>query len=546
MKTFLDFINKRKSQLEDLRSLNEGFGKGIGNAIESITKIFKKNIEGKVFPLSGLNGYYPTEIGGETCASYMWGIGGSSAKIQKIIAISFKGVNGSNEPYSISICEGDDLLWNHSTKSNVTLYTMGASIAYFLPLICHIVNNSDYKLSDNKVKKYLGYAEQNLSNVDKKRVSESYRAFYIGAQKYNIFEGFDAEYINQQFNEASEKLKQFKKEVYNKAKPAYQNRKEDPKSWKDINADYIAIKNAIKGGAENIEDLDIEWKSNIVIKMIQSEAELEAERKLEEEKKANKDPEVEFRKMRAYCKMVVSGTQPSVILCGAPGVGKTFRVKDLLKGKNYKEGQNLWTIKGKCTPRQLYIALYNFKNKGDIVLIDDADAVVGPKAPEDVINILKAALDSTSDDEGRLVSYGVSGKLEDDEGIPIPKKFYYNGGVIVITNYNAGQLDTALRGRSYIQDIKFSLKDILKIIKNLLPAIDEGIISKAAKIRAYDYIVELAEKKGNEIEISIRTFQICARLFDAARLDDELTDSDVEEMISEQLSLQARRGGKKY
>ena len=41
-----------------------------------------------------------------------------------------------------------------------------------------------------------------------------------------------------------------------------------------------------------------------------------------------------------------------------------------------------------------------------IIVIDDADALVGPKAPEIAINILKAALDSTADDEGRLVSFG--------------------------------------------------------------------------------------------------------------------------------------------
>ena len=58
----------------------------------------------------------------------------------------------------------------------------------------------------------------------------------------------------------------------------------------------------------------------------------------------------------------------------------------------------------------------------------------------------------------------ISGKLEDNEGNPVPKKFYYRGGVIVITNYRAGQLDTALRGRSFIQDINFTVNDILLIV----------------------------------------------------------------------------------
>ena len=65
--------------------------------------------------------------------------------------------------------------------------------------------------------------------------------------------------------------------------------------------------------------------------------------------------------------------------------------------------------------------MYNNKEKGKIIVIDDADSLVGPKAPEIVINILKAALDSTADDEGRLVTYKVTGDLKDEDGIVIPK-----------------------------------------------------------------------------------------------------------------------------
>ena len=178
--------------------------------------------------------------------------------------------------------------------------------------------------------------------------------------------------------------------------------------------------------------------------------------------------------------MVIKGITPSVILCGAPGVGKTFKVRQELKNAGYNEGHNLCTIKGKCTPRVLYTTLMNYKKKGDIVVIDDADGLVGPKAPEDCINILKAALDSTGDEDGRLVSYGVAGVIRDDEGMELPKRFYYNGGCIVITNYNAGQLDTALRGRSFIQDIHFSVEEVLQIIKKLLPDLDPEHLSPHA------------------------------------------------------------------
>ena len=284
-------------------------------------------------------------------------------------------------------------------------------------------------------------------------------------------------------------------------------------------------------------ELKVALKHNVKIVAEIDASMKEAEEKFKEERE---DPETVFKKMQGYVKMVIKGINPSVILCGAPGVGKTFRVKQQLKANNYNEGHNLFTIKGKCTPRRLYLALYEYQDKGQILLIDDADALVGPNAPEDCINILKAALDSTSDDEGRLVSYGVSGKLMDDEGMEIPKRFYYNGGIIVITNWNAGKLDTALRGRSYIQDISFTTEEILDIIKKLMPSIDAEHLSAKSKIKAYDYLVELLNKDA-EMEVSIRTFGICAKIFEATSGDADFTEDDAKSMIREQMKLQASR-----
>ena len=243
--------------------------------------------------------------------------------------------------------------------------------------------------------------------------------------------------------------------------------------------------------------------------------------------------------------MVMKGITPSVILCGAPGVGKTYRVKKILEKGGYTEDHNLCTIKGKCTPRVLYMKLLEFKDKKDIIVIDDADGLVGPKAPEEVINILKAALDSTSDAQGRQVSYGVSGPLKDDDGMDLPKKFFYQGSIIIITNYNAGQLDSALRNRSFIQDIHFSVKEVLGIIKKILPNIDPEHLSKTSKDKAYNYLEELANNKS-QMEISIRTFIICAKIFEACGEDVGFNDEDAKSMVKEQMELQARKHGNHY
>ena len=48
------------------------------------------------------------------------------------------------------------------------------------------------------------------------------------------------------------------------------------------------------------------------------------------------------------------------------------------------------------------------------------------------------------------------------------------------------------------------------------------------------------------MELSLRTFGICAKLFQTADGDDTFTDEDVRSMIKEQMKMQALRGGKSY
>ena len=318
------------------------------------------------------------------------------------------------------------------------------------------------------------------------------------------------------------------------------------------------LKNAVKHGsatfAEFAADPAITNKSlqDMVKKYAVEEAatqpELEVVENAEEaeDQPIHETPEAVFKKMTVYLNMITKQMNHSLILCGAPGVGKTYRVKTALRAAGYNEGHNMITIKGRCAPRVLYSTLYEYGDPGDIVVIDDADGLVGPNAPEDSINILKAALDSDDDGEGgRLVTYGVSGTIVDSYGKAIPKRFSFKGSVIVITNWNAGNIDSAVRNRSYVQDIYFTPDDMLYIIKKLMPAIEPNKLSVKSKFKAYDYLKKLAAK-GTDLEISIRTFTTCAMLYEAGSKSPDITEEDVQSMIREQMRMQSdRRRGKK-
>ena len=540
---FLDFLNKKKTNTILTESFNT---KDLDKAHNLMLSIFKKKIDQKtviLFP------WYLETLGGRemnSCyfASYIDGA-------FRVFSINYKIEDDSANAFSISFFDAkatNDLLFSPKGKAKVTLEieTLGTSVAYFIPLICHIVKNDDYNISQERAK------ELGNELLYKGSKNESYIWNY-GAAKYRVYENLTNEDVDDIFylsegyvQEATEaqnyrwKKKAERDEAWKKQRET--KNPEDRERYIELENEYKDIINAIRGGATTIKEIKMRLSKGIDVSLKTTPEEIQAQEKLEKE---GKDPKQAFKEMAVYVKTVISGLQPGVIICGAPGVGKTYRVMKQLEAAGYRDGHNMEIIKGKATPRQLYLSLYNYKEKGNILVIDDADALVGPKAPEDCINMLKAALDSTSTEEGRKVSYRVTGTLYDDDGVEIPKTLYYKGGVIVITNYSAGQLDTALRGRTFVQELDFSNEQLLQVIEDIIDSLGGGLISMRSKTKALDYLKELAHS-GADMEISVRTFNTCARLFAVCENDPDMSDEDVESMIKEQMKNQSLRGGQKF
>ena len=545
--SFLDFVKHKEMMNENVQWMNEAFkASQFGKAKGLLLTLFKKEIT-KGFV--GYLGIYDLKVDGNDCQSSVYYVMDKSHTNVAAFAINFLQSGESMVPYSVAIFgkdNADKFLWgrdsNASFKANLEIKMMGASIVYYIPVIANVINSGKFDISSEEAVK-LG-----RKVYDTKNECVSWD-MYFGAQKYHVYEGISEDKVIEKFhlnlghkykkvgdtyqwiNETE--LEDRKKEVYAKMKT-----NTDPDIGKALYKEYRQILNAIKGGATSLEDLECSVKKNVSVSSTIAGA-AEAEKKIET---AKSDPKTAFKEMQMYVKMVIKGIQPAVILCGAPGIGKTFRVKQQLKAAGYTMTADN-TVKGKCTPRQLYLTLYNNKDKGDIVLVDDADSLVGPKAPEDCINILKAALDSTADDEGRLVSYKVSGELKDDEGVPVPKSHYNKCGMIVITNYSVGQIDTALRNRAFTQSLDFSTKDLLQIIRDIMPNIESNRLSMTSKAKAMNYLEKLVEE-GKPIEVSCRSFITCARIYENEEEDDDL--GLAEKMIAEQMRNQSLRGGKKF
>lgn len=553
MISFKDFVKNKEITNKNTQRLFEGFKKeDFSKVFKLIRDLLKKNVDGNILVDSNPLGL---SINNDVYQSYFIYVQKNKNKFpDRALSINYKVNSQSFDPYSVTFYDYEELeklMWDENTssiKASLEINFMGASLIYYLPVIYHVLNTGDYSLSETKIKELAGKVYNN-------KLKESYHKFYIGALEYKVYENISNEKLNDIFNIKSEiarkngynsimenELERAKDETREKAKTAMKNG--DTELSKQLWKEYNNILKAMRGGATTLDELEISTKRNVKVSLDQDKETKEA---VQQFQKKTKDPDKAFKQMHAYISAVIKGLQPGCIICGAPGVGKTYRILTQLKAKGYINGQNMDIIKGKCTPRQLYLSLYEHKTKGHMIVIDDADALVGPKAPEDVINILKGALDSSNDDEGgRLVSYRVTGELKNDDGEVIPKTMSFAGSVIVITNYSVGQLDTALRNRVFTQSLEFSTQQLLDIIKEIMPAIDPVNLSAKCKIQAYEYLSELAEK-GAKMEISIRSFCTCARCFRLGEdPENDLSAEDVKEMIEEQMANQHARGGKKY
>lgn len=537
---FLDFINKKNTLDVNKSKFFESYkASDTDKVIKLIDKIIRKHVSANILMIKSPD---ETIIDGQRYLTYTWGAWtGEATSIKKftMLLLNYKISETSGNVYSVSFMNGQEW-WNaqvgKKAKTPLTIYSMGTSIIYMLPLIYKVLNTGDFNVNKSDIERY-------SNQIFKEALTYKW---HFNALTYDIYENLSDENISdmyrvsQMIDEAVDKdVKSFRADLKQKVNNAYNDWKSDKTKEKreirrQLEQEYQTLLNAIRGGATTMEDIKVALKRNLNIEIDIPESVKEAEKKVE----TYKDPKQQFKEMAVYVNGVIKGIQPGVILCGAPGIGKTYKVMQHLKAAGKRLGQNLEVFKGKASMRELYKSMYEYQNAGDIILIDDADSLVGKNAPEDCINLLKAALDSTSDDEGRYVTYKVAGRLTDDDGTPIPKAFHYRGGIIVITNYTIDKLDKAFRGRVFTQTLRFSNEQVLGLIKELVPTMDSAHLSMKSKMKAFDYIANLVAAKA-KIDISIRMFVTCSKLYENQVSMGDVTDDDVKSMIKEQLENQA-------
>ena len=113
----------------------------------------------------------------------------------------------------------------------------------------------------------------------------------------------------------------------------------------------------------------------------------------------------------------------SMVVTGAPGVGKTFTVTQTLS-KIPEERRE--SVSGAISAVELYKLGYRMRKPGSVIVLDDADSIF---TDEDALNILKALCDSSP---VRRVSWlKDSATLRQDD---VPQWYDFHGSFIFISN----------------------------------------------------------------------------------------------------------------
>ncbi|BBC78149.1 hypothetical protein KNT65_gp101 [Escherichia phage EcS1] len=132
-----------------------------------------------------------------------------------------------------------------------------------------------------------------------------------------------------------------------------------------------------------------------------------------------------FNVMNMMTTGIINGNIRSLIISGAAGIGKTYSLEKALKRADAKGDIVFKSINGKISGIGLYEQLWNNKEEGNVLLIDDVDIF----SDMDILNLLKAALDTG---ETRKVCWSTASSYLDDKDID--KEFEFAGTVVFITN----------------------------------------------------------------------------------------------------------------
>jgi hypothetical protein len=223
----------------------------------------------------------------------------------------------------------------------------------------------------------------------------------------------------------------------------------------------------------------------------------------------NKSPESRFTINERFgfvtdmVTMLINGQQPSVIITGPGGLGKSHTVLQTLNAQGLRDvtliGDEIPTlapinsfcmVKGFSSAKGLYRTLY--ENRNSILVFDDCDSVLRDPMS---LNLLKGALDSYA---RRIISWRAD--IKDDD---LPTTFEFTGRVIFISNMMLTQLDQAIVTRSMVVDLFMTQTQKIERMQHII--LQHNFLPEFTQAHKHDALILINQLKDSIKELSLRT-----------------------------------------
>jgi hypothetical protein len=182
-----------------------------------------------------------------------------------------------------------------------------------------------------------------------------------------------------------------------------------------------------------------------------------------------------FNVLHDMTQAVKEGNVRAMIVTGPPGVGKSFGIEEVLNRNDIfdqlaNRRPKYEVVKGAMSAVGLYVKLYQYADKGNVIVFDDCDSVL---LDDLSLNILKAALDTS---KTRRIAWNTDSSILRREGIP--DSFEFKAGAIFVTNIK-------------FENVKSKkLQDHLAALESRCHYIDLQMDSEREKMLRIDQIVE--------------------------------------------------------
>ncbi len=225
-----------------------------------------------------------------------------------------------------------------------------------------------------------------------------------------------------------------------------------------------------------------------------------------------------FDVLEVITNAALSGDINSLIVSGPAGLGKSYTVEKCLESWDPQERKHT-VIRGYVKATGLFKTLYQYRQKGKVIVFDDSDSLFLDDA---TLAMLKAVCDST---DRRRVSYLAEfNMIDEDTATVIPRQFQFDGTIVFISNLDfdaiadkggklAPHLQAMISRSHYIDLAMKTRRDYLIRMKQV---IREGLLEKRGLSKAHENkVVSFIENNQDTLrEFSLR---IAIKLGDLVR-----------------------------